>query len=228
MAFLGGIGKALGLGTTGQVAAGLGQLAGGVVGVGQALGGVQTAFGGAQQGQAVAVDAPAQTLPMETAQSSAREAFIGAGMLPGGLLSTGVQAVRPFLPAAREVLQKPAVQIGLGLGAGTVIDSLMDSSGRQVRVTRKQQMQVKQMVELLGIEQASSILGLSVAETAMIITKKFRSRGQGITAAQLRTATRVNNRIIHMHDKLKAAYGTAARRTTTRRATGTRVTQIKN
>jgi len=226
MAFLGSIGKAIGLGSTAQVAQGLSQLAGGVVGVGQGLQGVSTAFGGQNQGQGVAIDSPAQTAPQETQQSSV------ATMVPptmgGSLLGTGVQALRPFLPAARSLIQKPAVQIGLGLGAGAAVDALVTMDGEKIRVTRKQQAQVKQMVELLGIEQAAAILNLNVAQVAMIITKKFRARGQGITAAQLRTATRVNNRIIHMHDKLKAAYGTAARRTTTRRATGTRVTQIKN
>lgn len=227
MAFLGSIGKAIGLGSTAQVASGLSQLAGGVIGIGQGVQGVSTAFG-QNQGQGVAIDAPSQTIPMETSQSSARESYIGAGMLPGGLLSTGVQAVRPFLPAARQFISKPAVQVGLGVGGGLAVDALTGMGDAKIRVTRKQQAQVKQMVELIGIEQAASILGLSVAEVAMIVTKKFRARGQGITAAQLRTATRVNNRIIHMHDKLKSAYGTAARRTTTRRATGTRVTQIKN
>lgn len=225
MAFLGSIGKAIGLGSTSQVASGLSQLASGVVGFGQGIQGVSTAFG-QEQGQAVAVDAPSQTAPQETQSSST------LGMVPptmgSSLLGTGYQAVKPFLPAAKQFLQRPITQIGIGVGGGLAVDALTGMGDAKIKVTRKQQAQVKQMVELIGIEQAASILGLSVADVAMIVTKKFRSRGQGITAAQLRTATRVNNRIIHMHDKLKSAYGTAARRTTTRRATGTRVTQIKN
>jgi hypothetical protein len=97
-----------------------------------------------------------------------------------------------------------------------------------IRFTRKQQAQVKEMVELVGFEAAMSILGVDAATLAFMLTKKFPRRGQGITAAQLRTATRVNNRIIHMHDKLKSAYGSSTRRTTTRRAASTRITQVKN
>jgi hypothetical protein len=100
--------------------------------------------------------------------------------------------------------------------------------GGEIRVTRKQQKMVKDLVMIVGIEQAAGILGLSVGEVALIMTKKFRATGKGITAAQLRTAQRVNNKIVHMHDKLKAAYGSSTRRTTTRRAASTRITQVKN
>jgi len=226
MAFLGDLGKAFGLGSTGDVA----KAAALTYGTGNpmyAAGAFEGGSLGSQQGQSVAVDSPSQTVPQETQSSSANVGIVPPTM-GGSLLGTGIQAIRPFLPAARNILQKPSTQIGIGLGVGAVADALMTPDGARIRITRKQQMQVKQMVELLGIEQAASILGLPVAQVAMIITKKFRSRGQGITAAQLRTATRVNNRIIHMHDKLKSAYGSAARRTTTRRSAGTRVTQIKN
>ncbi len=84
------------------------------------------------------------------------------------------------------------------------------------------------MCEINGSEQTAVTLGISVMEVAQILTYKFRRRSAGITGAQLRTAQRVNNKIIHMHDKLKASYGSATRRTTTRRAASTRVTQIKN
>ncbi|MCP3703340.1 MAG: hypothetical protein GY954_10490 [Alteromonas sp.] len=62
---------------------------------------------------------------------------------------------------------------------------------------------------------------------AMILLKKFGRGGQGITAAQLRNAQRVNNRIVHMHKTLENSFKkstTAARR----RPAATRVTQIKN
>ena len=119
------------------------------------------------------------------------------------------------------------IPTAVGVAGGAAI-GMMDSGAAQMRFTRKQQAQVKEMVELIGFEAAMSILGVDAATLAFMLTKKFPRRGQGITAAQLRTATRVNNKIIHMHDKLKSAYGTAARRTTTRRAASTRITQVKN
>lgn len=222
MAFLGDLGKAIGLGSTQDVAkaAALSYATGSPAPLAGAFD-----TGGQQQGQSVAVDRPTQTVPQETQSSSS----FTAGLLPGGLLSTGIQALRPLAAPAITAFRSPVGQIGLGIAGGLLADAGMGGNGQQVRITRKQQQQVKQMVELLGIDATANVLGLSVTEVAMILTKKFRARGKGITAAQLRTATRVNNRIIHMHDKLKAAYGSATRRTTTSRArAGTRVTQIKN
>lgn len=226
MAIFGGLGKSLGLGSTQQVASGITQIGQSLSGASGLFSGISSIFGGGtQQGQGTAVDQPKQTIPQETAASSQVE----AGLLPGGLLSTGIQALRPLVGTGIQTLRSPIGQIGLGVAGGLLADASMGNGGQVVRVTRKQQQQVKQMVELLGIEAAANVLGISVADVAMILTKKFRARGKGITAAQLRTATRVNNRIIHMHDKLKAAYGSATRRTTTSRArAGTRVTQIKN
>ena len=120
------------------------------------------------------------------------------------------------------------IPTAIGVAGGAAIGMMDGGAPAQVRFTRKQQAQVKEMVELIGFEAAMSILGVDAATLAFMLTKKFPRRGQGITAAQLRTATRVNNKIIHMHDKLKSAYGTAARRTTTRRAASTRITQAKN
>jgi hypothetical protein len=228
MAFLGSIGKAFGLGNTQQAlttfgfnpqiaaaaqvgAEGLSRLTGGGTGVSQNVA-YDTASGGAQ----------------ETSQSSAMDANIGS-------LSTGIGQLTRFLQGAGgatgRFLTSPQGQLatGLGLAAGGAAISFIDpNTGMPKRLTRKMQAQVKQMVEIIGIEQTAVTLGLSVMEVAQILTYKFRRRSAGITGAQLRTAQRVNNKIIHMHDKLKASYGAATRRTTTRRAASTRVTQIKN
>ena len=229
MAFLGGIGKALGLGSTGQVLSGLGNIGAGLSGVGAIGMGIQQASGGTNQGQGVAYSQATQTQPQETQSSSTQ-----AGMVPfgaaGSLVGVGQQLGRGF---GQLFGKAPTGLVGLGTGVagGMAVDafsSMVGGMGETVRVTRKQQKMVKDLVMIVGIEQAASILGLAVGEVALIMTKKFRATGKGITAAQLRTAQRVNNRIVHMHDKLKASYGSATRRTTTRRATGTRVTQIKN
>ena len=230
MAFLGGIGKALGLGSTGQVLSGLGNIGAGLSGVGAIGTGIQMATGqGTNQGQGVAYSQATQTQPQETQASSTQ-----AGMVPfgatGNLVGLGQQLGRGF---GQLFGKAPPGLVGLGTGVagGIAVDavtSMMGGMGETVRVTRKQQKMVKDLVMIVGIESAASILGLSVGEVALIMTKKFRSTGKGITAAQLRTAQRVNNRIVHMHDKLKAAYGSSTRRTTTRRAASTRITQVKN
>ena len=229
MAIFGSLGKALGLGSTGQVLSGLGNIGAGLSGIGQVGYGIQQATGGTQQGQSVAVSQATQTQPQETQASSTQ-----AGMVPfgaaGSLLGAGQQLGRGF---GQLFGKAPPGLVGLGTGVagGMAVDavtSMIGGMGGEVRVTRKQQKMVKDLVMIVGIESAASILGLSVGEVALIMTKKFRATGKGITAAQLRTAQRVNNRIVHMHDKLKAAYGSSTRRTTTRRAASTRITQVKN
>lgn len=229
MAFLGGIGKALGLGSTGQVLSGLGNIGAGLSGVGAIGTGIQQATGGTNQGQGVAYSQATQTLPQET-QASSTQAGMGLALGTGSLVGVGQQLGRGF---GQLFGKAPPGLVGLGTGVagGMAVDavtSMIGGMGGDIRVTRKQQKMVKDLVMIVGIESAASILGLSVGEVALIMTKKFRATGKGITAAQLRTAQRVNNRIVHMHDKLKAAYGSSTRRTTTRRAASTRITQVKN
>lgn len=229
MAFLGGIGKALGLGSTGQVLSGLGNIGAGLSGVGAIGTGIQQATGGTNQGQGVAYSQATQTLPQET-QASSTQAGMGLALGTGSLVGVGQQLGRGF---GQLFGKAPPGLVGLGTGVagGMAVDavtSMLGGMGGDIRVTRKQQKMVKDLVMIVGIESAASILGLSVGEVALIMTKKFRATGKGITASQLRTAQRVNNRIVHMHDKLKAAYGSSTRRTTTRRAASTRITQVKN
>lgn len=229
MAIFGSLGKALGLGSTGQVLTGLGNIGAGLSGIGQVGYGITQATGGTQQGQSVAFSQATQTQPQETQTSSTQ-----AGMVPfgaaGSLVGVGQQLGRGI---GQLFGKAPPGLVGLGTGVagGMAVDavtSMMGGMGGDIRVTRKQQKMVKDLVMIVGIESAAGILGLSVGEVALIMTKKFRATGKGITAAQLRTAQRVNNRIVHMHDKLKAAYGSSTRRTTTRRAASTRITQVKN
>lgn len=225
MAFLGDVGKFFGLGNTQQVLSSAGKAAA-LAAAGQPqLAAAQ--LGGAlatNQGQGVAVSQATQTQPQETQASSTQAGF-------GAVLGPGMGYLRTLAPQATRFLATPQGQLatGLGLAAGGAAISFMDpNTGMPKRLTRKMQAQVKQMVEIIGIKTTAATLGLSVMEVAQILTYKFRRRSAGITGAQLRTAQRVNNKIIHMHDKLKSAYGTATRRTTTRRPAGTRVTQIKN
>ena len=231
MAFLGGLGQRLGLGSTQQVLSGLGNIGAGLAGVGAIGTGITQAFGGGtQQGQSVAVSQATQTVPQETQSSSANvgvQPYLGAGVATAPLMGAG-RALGQGFGQLFGKLPTGTVPTVIGVGAGALMGGMDMGGGAQIRFTRKQQQQVKEMVELVGFEAAMSILGVDAATLAFMLTKKFPRRGQGITAAQLRTATRVNNRIIHMHDKLKAAYGSTTRRTTARRTASTRITQVKN
>ena len=222
MAFLGSVGKALGFGSTGEVVTAVSgsPTLGRVAQIGAT--GLSRITGGQEQGQSVAVSQATQTVPQETAQSS--QAAIG-GVLP--YLGPSAQMLGQAFRSVGRFAGTPLGGAAIGTGVGAAIQ-LMGDDGKPMRFTRKMQSQVKEMVELVGFEQTMSILGVDAATLAFMLTKKFPRRGQGITAAQLRNAQRVNNKIIHMHDKLKSAYGTATRRAPARRAASTRVTQIKN
>lgn len=182
-----------------------------------------------EQGQATAVSVPSQqTQATETAFSGEVSAVqpvqAFTGLLPG-IISRAPQIAR----GARD--------IAIGVGAGTLLQAdsggmgifnvKINDRGTLTGLSRKEQRQAKQLVELVGFDQAASMIGVSQQVMAMILLKKFGRGGQGITAAQLRNAQRVNNRIVHMHKTLEQSFKkstTAARR----RTTGTRVTQIKN
>ena len=184
---------------------------------------------GSEIGQSTAISvSPAKTQATETAMS--------------GELSA-VPAVSSFFPALPGVISR-APQIGrtirdvaVGVGATQLIGGSGDGMGifnvrindrgTLVGLSRKEQRQAKQLVELVGFDQAADMIGVNQQVMAMILLKKFSSGGKGITAAQLRNAQRVNNRIVHMHKALEQSFKkstTAARR----RTTATRVTQIKN
>lgn len=222
MAFLGSVGKALGFGSTGDVVTSISgsKALGNIAQIGAT--GLSNLTGGSEQGQSVAVSQATQTVPQESAQSS--QASIGA-LYP--YLGPSAQMLGQAFRSVGRLAGTPAGSLAIGTGVGAAIN-LMGDDGKPMRFTRKMQMQVKEMVELVGFEQTMSILGVDAATLAFMLTKKFPRRGQGITAAQLRNAQRVNNKVIAMHDKLKAAYGSTTRRTTARRTASTRVTQIKN
>ena len=193
---------------------------------------VEDVFSGrrTEQGQATAVSVPGQSRQMATETAFSGEV---SAVQP-------VQAYTGFLP---QIIQRApqiargARDIAIGVGAGTLLQGngegmgifnvKINDKGTLTGLSRKEQRQAKQLVELVGFDEAASMIGVSQQVMAMILLKKFGRGGQGITAAQLRNAQRVNNRIVHMHKTLEQSFKkstTAARR----RTTGTRVTQIKN
>ena len=183
-----------------------------------------------EQGQATAVSVPSQqTQATETAFSG--EVSTLQPMAQGFV--SGLPQIARRLPEIGRTVRDVAVGVGAtqlfaGNGEGMGIFNVkINERGTLTGLSRKEQRQAKQLVELVGFDQAADMIGVNQQVMAMILLKKFGRGGQGITAAQLRNAQRVNNRIVHMHKTLEQSFKkstTAARR----RTTGTRVTQIKN
>lgn len=179
-------------------------------------------FGTTEQGQSVAVSQATQTRPQETQASGEffpRQAPMQAGF---GLAAPLTQLARRFAP---EIIG------GLGIGAGAAAAPVvMDMFGqpKKLRVTRKLKSQVRQAVELVGIEGAAQAMGVDVQTVMYILTKKMRNDGPYVTKAAVRktrqTVRKMKN-LCDMYDDLRPA---AKRRAPARRmAAGTRITQVK-
>lgn len=104
-----------------------------------------------------------------------------------------------------------------GAVCGTSIKPLIsvrrDAQGRAcLSVTRKQQHQLKKMVEYVGLQETARLLDLSTTDTAALLVKRFPPRRKGITAAQLRNAKRVNRQVLGMAKQLTDACKPTTRR----------------
>lgn len=69
-------------------------------------------------------------------------------------------------------------------------------------VTRKQQAALRKMLMYLPIEEVAYQAGVSTGDIARMVAKSFPPRRRGITAADMRTANRVNNKILRGASKL--------------------------
>ena len=123
--------------------------------------------------------------------------------------------------------------VATGVGIGGLAGALFDSSGKpltipqQVRAvtgmsfTRKTQMAYKQLAEMTGLQNAAACLGIPEQLFCQALIHRFPVRRRGISAAQLRTAKRVNSNIAKMHKELSAEFKGATRRTAARRTSST-------
>tara|TARA_A100001015_G_scaffold42180_1_gene46214 strand:- start:156 stop:878 length:723 start_codon:yes stop_codon:yes gene_type:complete len=69
-------------------------------------------------------------------------------------------------------------------------------------VTRKQQRVLRQMAQYMPLENVAYEANVDTTTMARLISKSFPPRSRGISGAQLRTANRVNNKILSMAGKL--------------------------
>jgi hypothetical protein len=250
MAFLGGLGKSLGFGSTQQIVQDLtgSRVAGAVAG--QAAKGLSTLtrFDRAQQGQATAVSVP-QAPPSETAFSGeavqprtapmqAQPMSYMAGIQPASFrrapAAPGGMATPAGLPAiiagGTSVARTVGGMLGLAGGAIMVAPIIIDpltGEEKKLRVTRRLKSQVKKAVEMFGIEFVAEQMGVDVEVIVYIMTKRMRNDGPYVTKAAVRktrqTVRKMKN-LCDMYDDLRPA---ARRRAPARKTMSTRITNVK-
>ncbi len=192
--------------------------------IGNFLGGLGGIFGGGRPTSSV--QQPAITSVTNVgAQESQGSGSIQAGM--GSLIPNLIKAARPLVTS-------PIGQIGIGTAVGGAL-SLLDSSGRQVRITRKTKRLAQQAYQLSFGDLSSAtalfaqLSGISVNEMqfVQILTKRFRNDGPVITKAAVRKTRSTLRKMKNMCDMYNSVAKTPARRRTMpmKRAT---TTLIKN
>ena len=250
MALFGDLGKALGLGTAKETFRGAtqGALRGAIMGQ-PFMGGVSGALtSGTQQGQSTAVSV-AEAPPRETAFSgelgiSSDRGVLAPSYMPGasGVSLSGRGVARPMMGNI-ERANLPAIVGGavgatrsiggmLGLAGGaimvapTIID-MVTGEEKKLRVTRRLRSQVKQAVQMFGAEVVADNMGTSVEVVFYILTKKMRNDGAYVTKAAVRKTRQTVRKMKHLCD-LYDDLRPPARRAPARRATTSKVMQIKN
>ena len=120
--------------------------------------------------------------------------------------------------------------VATGVGVGGLAASLFDGNGRPLTVpqqvkavtgkpfTRKTQMAYKNLAEMTGLQNAAACLGIPEQLFCQAMIHRFPARRRGISAAQLRTAKRVNGTIARMHKELSSEFKGATRRAPARRS----------
>ena len=173
-------------------------------------------------GQQPAVTTVTNVGAQETQGSGTNEAFIGG--LPSLIGNFG------------KLIRSPGGVVGgLGTAVGGAL-SLLDGTGRPLRVTRKMKRLAQQAYQLammdLGtaIQLFAQLSGVQVDQRTfvLILTKRFRNDGPVVTKAALRKTRTTIRRMKNMCDMYDSLRPRATRRTPMRRATTSRTTLIKN
>jgi len=232
MAIFGDLGKILGLGTaqeTVQTVTGspiLGRTAGVIS---RGVSGIADRNGSTQQGQAVAVSQATQTNPQESQQSG-----VSGGMMYQGGFTPASFGNLPVPPSTQQSgfmsANLPAMFMGGGAilsGAAAVIDLFFTDpvSGevKRKKITRKFKSQVKQSVELVGLEETANMLNSSPDVVVQILLKRFRNDGPYLTKAAVRKTRSTVKKMEQVNMLSKDIAKLAGTSTTRRRATtGTR------
>ena len=245
MAFLGDVGKIfLGGMKTGDVVASTAQSMGAsptqAQGIGNLAQGVAEGISRSnrtQQGQSTAVAVSAQG-PSES-QSSGTITQNGmassAGMYAPSISPAVYTTAGPVVPRSGGMVTQPAFfgkraldfVLGFGTGVAPMIMDAITGEEKKLRVTRKLKSQVKQSVNLVGIEATAQAMGVNPEIVLYILTKKMRNDGAYVTKAAVRktrSTVRKMKNLCDMYDDLRPP---AKRRSTTTRSRAS-TTLIKN
>lgn len=135
-------------------------------------------------------------------------------------LARGREMITGGLPS---VVSGTAIGTSVGTAIGTAMDLIPDINitkyfgngcGQKMprlvgmtkdgcpTVTRKQQRVLRNMAQYMPLESVAYEAGVDVTTMARLISKTFPARSKGISGAQLKTANRVNNKILSMAHRL--------------------------
>jgi len=152
-----------------------------------------------------------------------------------------------FGPQIAQGISRNLPQIGraLGIGGGAVLGAnLLNGDGQVcgtgsnammpysvnkqngcISVTRKQQARLKQMVSMIGLQETASAIGLDADNLVLLLLKRFKARGRGITPASMRTTKRTIRQIKTLHNEVSSMAG---RKTPVRRASTVKQVKYSN
>jgi len=161
--------------------------------------------------------AATSTPTFSQAAAGAPESAVSGSGFPGVYRPMYTAGFTPRLPG-------PVTSTGAGAAGGAIMDIIpdiniskyfgMDSCMKKMpklvgmtrdgcpTVTRKQQRVLRQMAQYMPLESVAYEAGVDTTTMARLISKTFPPRSKGISGAQLRTANRVNNKILSMAGKL--------------------------
>jgi hypothetical protein len=233
MAIFGDVGRIFGLGTAQETVQSLtgSEILGRTAGVvSRGISGLSDRQQGTQQGQSVAISQATQTMPQESQESGT---FTN---LYGGMIQPAVVRFPSQMPTSTQqsgfgvqpAFLKPALQLG-GLAVGAAIDLFfidpITGETKRRRITRKFKSQVKQSVELVGLEETARLLETTTETVVAVLLKRFRNDGPYITKAAVRktrTTVRKMQVVCDLSKEIgKLAGSTTRKRTTTSRAAST-------
>lgn len=222
MAFLGKIGKTLGLGSTEQVAVS--------TGLAYATGNpafLTGAFNQEQGGSAQETfTGPNLQGGIETQQAGSqlpRQSFMQA--------RTGSRGIVSQIPTSIPEAVGMGIDYFLGMGGNDVCQPQgqkpfsVNKMNGCITVTRKQQSRLKEMVSIVGLEMTADAVGLDPDQLVLLLLKRFKARGRGITAASMKTTKRTIRQIKSLHSEVSSMAG---RKTPVRRTAAVKQVKYSN
>ena len=229
MAIGGSLGSFLGLGTAEQFITRLtgSERAGAFAGdISEGISAAGKRGMGTEQGQAVARSQATQTNPQETQESGTTGGVVyNQNIMPAGFANIPQPPSRAQSGFTNVGL--PQIFMGGGAilsGAAAVIDLFftdpITGETKRKKITRKFKSQVKQSVELVGLEETARMLNTEPSIVVQILLKRFRNDGPYITKAAVRK-TRATVRKMEQVNMLSKDIAKLAGGTTTRRRSAT-------